>query len=189
MFGVQNTRFCWILLSKLSGFELRTSVVASTVVFLLRESLSEQQGLWSLSQKNKVAKVVGPFRAVSRFTVCSLSDYYYVSREEFLRMKENREFIETTEFSANFYATSKRAVSEVLEAGRMCVLDVDMQGVKNVKSLGIPATFVFVKPPSLPILVRDTNSATSEFRFLKIRSVFRFFSPLRACETLLESAV
>ena len=40
---------------------------------------------------------------------------------------EAREFIETAEFSGNLYGTSKQSVLDVLESGRICILDIDVQ--------------------------------------------------------------
>lgn len=114
--------------------------VSVCVSFSAHDSSSEQ-------------KIAVQSRLSSACFSCLLVDYFYVSREEFLRMKENGEFIESTEFSGNCYGTSKQSVADVLEAGRICILDVDVQGVKNVKELGIPAIYVFVKPPSMQILV------------------------------------
>ena len=49
------------------------------------------------------------------------------------------------------------AVNAVLKTGRICLLDVDIQGVQTVKMLGMNAHFFFVKPPDLETLVRFIN--------------------------------
>ena len=45
----------------------------------------------------------------------------------------NDEFLENEEFSGNIYGTSKKSVEHVLSSGRICALDVDIQGVKSLK--------------------------------------------------------
>jgi guanylate kinase len=53
-----------------------------------------------------------------------------VSVDEFKRLRENGAFIESAEFSGNFYATSIAAVRAIAEKGRRCILDIEAQ-VKN----------------------------------------------------------
>ncbi|KAI1285745.1 Guanylate kinase [Halotydeus destructor] len=79
-------------------------------------------------------------------------DYHYTERSEMIEAIKNGEFIEYAEFSGNIYGTSKRAVQEVLERGRICMLDVEMEGVKNLKKTDLNPRFIFIKPPSMSIL-------------------------------------
>lgn len=53
--------------------------------------------------------------------------YYFVSREEFLRLIDEGAFIEHAQFSGNFYGTSFMTVREVSGAGRRCILDIEAQ--------------------------------------------------------------
>jgi len=56
--------------------------------------------------------------------------------------------------NAEVFFCSKRAVDDVLKTGRICVLDVDSEGVKSIKKTGLNARFIFIAPPSLEVLVR-----------------------------------
>ena len=50
-------------------------------------------------------------------------------------------------------------------AGKICILDIDVQGVKSVKETEVQAKYVFLSPPSLPILeqrLRDRGTETEE---------------------------
>ena len=67
-------------------------------------------------------------------------------------MTTEGKFIEHAEFSGNLYGTSKRAVSDVLNKGQVCVLDVEEQGVRSIKETDFDALYVFVKPPSIDAL-------------------------------------
>ena len=63
------------------------------------------------------------------------------------------------------YGTSKSAVEDVLNSGKICILDIDVQGVKAVKKTDLTPMFVFIKPPSLEILekrLRDRGTETEE---------------------------
>jgi len=48
---------------------------------------------------------------------------------------------------------SKKAVNEITASGKICVLDVEMQGVQNVKKANMNALYVFIQPPDMHILV------------------------------------
>ncbi|KAG0640766.1 P-loop containing nucleoside triphosphate hydrolase protein [Tuber brumale] len=79
-------------------------------------------------------------------------DYHFVTPEIFESLIAKEAFIEHTRFSGNYYGTSIEAVKAVAEEGRVCVLDIEMEGVKQVKRTDLGAKFVFLKPPSLEVL-------------------------------------
>ena len=71
--------------------------------------------------------------------------------------KENR-----NTFSGNMYGTSKSAVNDVLNSGKICILDIDVQGVKAVKKTDLTPLLVFIKPPSLEVLEERLRSRGTE---------------------------
>ncbi|KAJ2155773.1 guanylate kinase [Coemansia sp. RSA 2524] len=75
-------------------------------------------------------------------------DYHFLTRDEFIAAIDRNEFIEHAEFSGNMYGTTVRAVKDVADAGKTCILDIDVQGVKLVKATDLGARFVFIAPPS-----------------------------------------
>ncbi|KAJ2060896.1 guanylate kinase [Coemansia sp. S146] len=85
-------------------------------------------------------------------------DYHFLTREQFIAAIELKEFIEHAEFSGNMYGTTVQAVKDVADSGRMCILDIDVQGVKSVKNTDLGARFVFVAPPSEEELERRLRS-------------------------------
>ncbi|XP_035216711.1 guanylate kinase-like isoform X5 [Stegodyphus dumicola] len=80
-------------------------------------------------------------------------DYNFVDRKEFEEAIANGEFLEFTEFSGNIYGTSKKAVKNVQNQGRICILDIEIEGVKNIKKTDLNPRFIFIKPPSIEVLV------------------------------------
>ena len=72
------------------------------------------------------------------------------------------EFIETAEFSGNQYGTSKQSVQDVLQSGKICILDIDVQGVKAVKRTALKPKYVFIKPPSLQALEQRLRARGTE---------------------------
>lgn len=88
--------------------------------------------------------------------------YHFVTYESFQDLVAKNGFLEYTEFSGNCYGTSKRAVEEVLESGRICILEVDINGVKSIKKSDLNARYIFVTAPSLKNLEERLRSRGSE---------------------------
>lgn len=79
-------------------------------------------------------------------------DYNFSTVEEFKQLIEENKFIEWAQFSGNYYGTTIKAVKDVAEQGRTCLLDIDMQGVKSVKKTDLNARYLFLSPPSIETL-------------------------------------
>lgn len=60
--------------------------------------------------------------------------YYFTTREQFAKEVEEGAFIEHAEVHGNLYGTSIAAVKTVLESGRVCILDIDVQGARSVRA-------------------------------------------------------
>lgn len=71
-------------------------------------------------------------------------------------------FLEHAEVHANLYGTSKQAVQDTLTSGKAAVLDVDVQGARQIRKAGVPALLVFVAPPSLEELERRLRGRGTE---------------------------
>jgi guanylate kinase len=81
--------------------------------------------------------------------------YRFVSDEEFDRMIEEDELLEwAVVHKAARYGTPRRPVEEALEAGRLAMLEIDLQGARLVRDAMPDALLVFLKPPSWEELVR-----------------------------------
>ncbi|XP_048868577.1 guanylate kinase isoform X1 [Brienomyrus brachyistius] len=92
-------------------------------------------------------------------------DYYYVSREAMQAGIAKGEFIESAEFSGNMYGTSKAAVQDVQAKNLICILDIDMQGVMNIKKTDLNPIYITIHPPSLEALekrLRDRKTESEE---------------------------
>lgn len=61
-------------------------------------------------------------------------------------------FLEHAHVHGNVYGTSLAAVRRVREQGKVCVLDIDVQGARSVKRAALGAAFVFIAPPSMGAL-------------------------------------
>ncbi|XP_019734444.1 guanylate kinase [Hippocampus comes] len=103
-------------------------------------------------------------------------DYHYVTREAMQAAIAKGEFIESAEFSGNMYGTSRAAVEAVKARNLICILDIDMQGVKNIKKTDLNPIYISIQPPSLDVLearlrARKTESEESLQRRLDAAKV------------------
>jgi len=78
--------------------------------------------------------------------------YHFVSRERFSEMVGQAAFLEWAEVHGHFYGTPKAEVNGLLETGRDVLLDLDVQGVDTIRSLGVPGIFCLILPPSYQVL-------------------------------------
>ncbi|KAI0819658.1 guanylate kinase [Trametes gibbosa] len=79
-------------------------------------------------------------------------DYNFVSQDAFRSLIADGAFIEHAQFSGNFYGTSFMAVREIENTGRRCLLDIEAQGVRQIKATNLDPVYLFVSPPSLAAL-------------------------------------
>ena len=76
-------------------------------------------------------------------------NYFFIEKEEFTKMVENGEFLEHAQIYDNFYGTPKAAIIECLEKGQDVILEIEMQGARQIKEVYPEGVFIFVLPPSL----------------------------------------
>ncbi len=89
--------------------------------------------------------------------------YFFHTKEEFLKMRDNMELLECAEFCGNFYGTPRKYVVEKLMEGRNVILEIEVQGALQVKKIYPDGVLVFLIPPNLEELgKRLTNRGTEE---------------------------
>ncbi len=80
-------------------------------------------------------------------------DYFFISEEEFLRRVKDGQFLEWADFAGNKYGTPRAAVEEALVAGRNVLLEIEIDGARQVKSHLPQALLIFLEPPTWEELV------------------------------------
>jgi len=76
-------------------------------------------------------------------------NYFFVSKDEFVKSVKNDEFLEYAEFSGNMYGTKKDYVEQNLKAGSDVILEIEVQGANQVKKKIPESVSVFIMPPSV----------------------------------------
>ncbi|OFW39944.1 MAG: guanylate kinase [Acidobacteria bacterium RIFCSPLOWO2_12_FULL_67_14b] len=89
-------------------------------------------------------------------------DYNFVSRDTFEAMMARGEFMEWADVFGNLYGTSRQDTERLLASGQDVVLTIDVQGVFQVKALGIDHTGIFILPPSFDVLERRLRGRSAD---------------------------
>ncbi len=79
-------------------------------------------------------------------------DYYFVTREEFEKRIEEGKFLEYAEFVGNYYGTPIDKVEQNITDGKEVVLEIEVEGARQVKEKMPDAVFIFIAPPSFNAL-------------------------------------
>jgi len=104
----------------------------------------------------------------STYTSSSLSPsqdgvhYHFISKDEFEHDIADGKFLEYAYVHDNIYGTSIKAVKDVAVQGKCCILDIDVQGARQVRASNLRAIFVFIAPPSLEELERRLRGRGTE---------------------------
>lgn len=109
-------------------------------------------------------------------------DYIFVEYDTFANAVKNREFIEYTEFDGYYYGTLIKQVEDLLDSGKNVLIEVEAQGVGQIKLHKPEAISVFIKPKDLEelekqIMLRYSDKASAQRRISKA-SVEMALAPL-----------
>uniref|UniRef100_A0AAX7TSA4 Membrane protein, palmitoylated 4-like n=1 Tax=Astatotilapia calliptera TaxID=8154 RepID=A0AAX7TSA4_ASTCA len=83
-------------------------------------------------------------------------EYFFISREVFENMVYHNRFLEYGEHKGNMYGTSIESAKEVLNSGKICVIDIEPNALQAVRTHELRAFVIYVKPPTLERL-RETR--------------------------------
>ena len=90
------------------------------------------------------------------------ADYHFLSREEFLRRRAAGEFAESAEVHGNLYGTLRSEIARVLARGQHVVMDIDVQGARQIREAFPRVVTVFVLPPSGEVLLDRLRARKTE---------------------------
>ena len=89
-------------------------------------------------------------------------DYFFISEQEFLKLEKQDTFLESANVHGFHYATLKSFVDEKTSSGISVILDIDVQGFKQVKQTSQDNVSIFILPPSLEELEKRLFNRGSE---------------------------
>ncbi|KAJ9607694.1 guanylate kinase [Cladophialophora chaetospira] len=118
--------------------------------------------------------------------------YHFVPVEKFESMIAEDAFLEHAKFGGNYYGSSKKAVQDVAEGRgkdinggvaegkRICIFDIEMEGVKQLKKSPLEPRICFIQPPSVEILEQrlrgrgDTDEASIQKRLAQAKNEIEY---------------
>jgi len=80
-------------------------------------------------------------------------DYHFLTRDEFRRRVDAGEFLEWASYAGNQYGTLRSEIDRIFGRGRTAVLDVEIEGARQIRATFPNSLHVFVLPPSAEVLV------------------------------------
>ncbi|MSV32117.1 MAG: guanylate kinase [Bryobacterales bacterium] len=89
-------------------------------------------------------------------------DYHFISREQFQADIEAARFLEHAQYSGNLYGTNRHEIEEAERLGQDLLLDIEVQGARQLQEKGVEAVYIFVAPPSFAELERRLRSRNTE---------------------------
>lgn len=89
-------------------------------------------------------------------------DYYFVTEEEFKKRIEKGGFLEYNYFCGNYYGTPLDKVEEALDSGKELVLEIEVNGCRQVKEKMIDAVTIFIVPPTKEALYERLKKRGTE---------------------------
>merc|ERR1711907_172516 len=99
--------------------------------------------------------------------------YHFTSKAKMEELIAQGAFIEYARVHSNIYGTSKTAVEKVKSAGKICILDIDVQGAEGIKAAKLDACYLFIAPPSIEELegrLRGRGTETEEKIQLRLKN-------------------
>ena len=89
-------------------------------------------------------------------------DYYFLTRDEFLRRREAGEFLESATYGGQLYGTLRSEIDRIFAAGRHAVLDIEIEGARQIRASFPNSLHLFVLPPSAEVLIGRLKGRNTE---------------------------
>ena len=89
-------------------------------------------------------------------------NYYFISEERFKDMIDKKEFLEWAQFAGNYYGTPLSTVNEKIEKGFIVLLEIEVEGAKQIKEKFPESSSIFLLPPSKEELEKRIRNRGTE---------------------------
>jgi guanylate kinase len=89
-------------------------------------------------------------------------DYHFLTREEFLRRRAAGEFLESATYGGHLYGTLRSEIDRIFAGGRHAVLDIEIEGARQIRATFPNSLHLFVLPPSAEVLIGRLRGRNTE---------------------------
>jgi guanylate kinase len=109
-------------------------------------------------------------------------DYHFLSRDEFVERRDRGEFLEWATYGGELYGTLKSEIEQIFAQGRHAVLDVEIEGARQIRRNFPNSLLLFVLPPSAEALVQRLIGRQTEDPALVRERIVRAADELSAVD-------
>lgn len=96
-------------------------------------------------------------------------NYYFISKEEFMRKLEKNEFIEWCNINGNMYGTAYSEMDRIQNKGKIPIIEVNVPGAIKINEKAVEGNFLFIYPPSFEELRRRLGNRKETEEQFKLR--------------------
>lgn len=89
-------------------------------------------------------------------------DYYFISRSKFEQLVAAGEFLEWAEFAGNYYGTPREEVEKQIRSGKSVVLEIELEGARQIRATFPSTISIFILPPSFKELENRIRGRASD---------------------------
>lgn len=89
-------------------------------------------------------------------------NYFFKNHEEFNSMIKNGELVEWVKYCDNYYGTPKKCIEDTIKSGFDCLLEIEVEGALNIKTIYPDCISIFILPPSFEELRRRIDGRGTE---------------------------
>lgn len=103
-------------------------------------------------------------------------NYYFLTKNEFEKKIDEKDFLEYAQVYDNYYGTPKSNVLSALDSGKDVILEIDIQGALKVKETYPKGVFIFILPPSMEELKKriiNRGSETEQSLMIRFKSAYK----------------
>ena len=88
-------------------------------------------------------------------------DYHFLSRDDFQRRLGENQFLEWASYNDNLYGTPRWPMDAALARGKTFLVEIEVEGTRQLRERGVPGLYLFIAPPSIDELRRRLVSRGS----------------------------
>jgi guanylate kinase len=89
-------------------------------------------------------------------------NYFFITKDEFIKIKNQNEFIEYAKVFGNYYGSNRKHVEDMLVKGNDVILEIDWQGARQIKQRFAKAISIFILPPSIEALKQRLDARNQD---------------------------